>query len=247
MSAKKRENLAILLFNSIGYGQTSIKKEVDFFLNSINFVKSKPFAVLDIGANIGNYSSELLNRNSEIKVYSFEPSIYAGHNFKKNLKKFIQSNRCIFYNFGVGEKNSDRFLFAPEKGSGAASLYNREGNKKVREKVKIKVFSEAISRIELPIVGMKIDTEGHEFSILLSAQKLLKSKNFQVVQFEFGEYNLENQQSFKQYFDYLHGLGFKLFRISIFGLNEIQEYKKSLEIHWNTNYLAVKKVVDDEN
>lgn len=31
ISAKKRENFATVLLNSIGYGETSIKKEVEFF------------------------------------------------------------------------------------------------------------------------------------------------------------------------------------------------------------------------
>jgi hypothetical protein len=76
---------------------------------------------------------------------------------------------------------------------------------------------------------------------LLSAQKLLKKKEFKTVQFEFGEYSLENRESFKQYYIYLDNLGFKLYRISKFGLIEINEYEKKLEIHWNTNYLAVKQ------
>jgi hypothetical protein len=36
-------------------------------------------------------------------------------------------------------------------------------------------------------------------------------------------------------------LGFNLYLISKFGLIEINEYEKKLEIHWNTNYLAVKQ------
>ena len=89
-------------------------------------------------------------------------------------------------------------------------------------------------------MAMKIDTEGHEFQILLSAEKLLKRKNFKVIQFEFGEYTIQNNESFKQYFEYLQNYGFKLFRISKFGITEICEYTKNLEVHWNTNYLAVR-------
>ena len=241
ISAQKRENFATVLLNSIGYGETSIKKEAKFFLDSIGNVKENPFVVLDIGANIGTYSLELLNRNTKVLVHSFEPSKYAGDKFKTNLDKYIKTKRCCLYGFGIGDKNSNKFLFASDHGSGAASLIKRRGNSRVKEKVKIRDFSEAIRGIELPIVGMKIDTEGYEFRILLSAKKLLKNKDFKIVQFEFGEYSIENQESLKQYYMFFKNLGFKLFRISKFGLIEINEYEKKLEIHWNTNYLAVKQ------
>jgi FkbM family methyltransferase len=241
ISAQRREQLATSLLNSIGYGETSIKKEVELFLDSIGNVKANPFVVLDIGANIGTYSLELLNRNTNVLVHSFEPSKYAGDKFKANLDKYIKTKRCYLYGFGIGDKNSNKFLFASDHGSEAASLLKRKGNDRVKEKVKIRNFSEAILGIELPIVGMKIDTEGYEFTILLSAKKLLKNKDFKVVQFEFGECSLENRESFKQYYIFLTNLGFKLFRISKFGLIELNKYEKKLEIHWNTNYLAIKQ------
>lgn len=196
---------------------------------------------MDIGANIGIYSLELLNRNTNVFVHSFEPSKYAGDKLKTNLDKYIKTKRCYFHGFGIGDKNSNKFLFASYQGSEAASLFKRQGNNRVKEKVKIRDISKAISGIELPIVGMKIDTEGYEFTILLSAKKLLKKKDFKIVQFEFGEYSLENRQSFKQYYVFFENLGFRLFRISKFGLIEINKYEKKLEIHWNTNYLAVKQ------
>jgi FkbM family methyltransferase len=247
ISAKKRESFAISLFNSLGYGETSIKKEVEFFLNSLGNIKDNPFVVLDIGANIGTYSKEMLNRNDKALVHSFEPSKYAGEIFKENLKKHINNKRCFFYNYGIGKENSNEILFAPDHGSAAASLYNRQGNNMVREKIIVRSLSQATRSIEGPIVGMKIDTEGHEYTIFLSAKKLLKSKDFKVVQFEFGEFSLENQESFKLYYDFLKNLGFKLYRISKYGMTEITEYRKMLEIHWNTNYLAVKSAIQDSD
>lgn len=88
---------------------------------------------------------------------------------------------------------------------------------------------------------MKIDTEGYEFEILLAAKELLRDKKFQLVQFEFGEFTIEKKQSFRQYFDYLSDLNFKIYRMSKYGLSLIPVYEPRLEVHWNTNYLAVRE------
>jgi hypothetical protein len=89
---------------------------------------------------------------------------------------------------------------------------------------------------------MKIDTEGQELEILLSAEKLLSSEHFLCVQFEFGEYTIEKKESFKEYYEFLSDLGFKLIRMSKFGAYEIKAYGARHEVHWNTNYLAIKSL-----
>ncbi len=102
ISAQRRENFAIVLLNSCGYGETSTKKEVNFLLDSLGSVKKDPFVVLDIGANKGDYSLELLKQNTKVVVHSFEPSKYAGNELKTNLDKYIKTNRLYFHNYGIG-------------------------------------------------------------------------------------------------------------------------------------------------
>ena len=235
----KRENWAVSLLNSIGYGETLISKEVEFFLKSLNRNNNKSFVVLDIGANKGQYSAELLKQNTNVVVHAFEPSKIAAINFSINLNSWTLIKRCYIHNFGIGLKNKDAILYSNIPGSEQASLINNKGNNREKQKIKILNIENATKGIS-QIVGIKIDTEGNEFAVILSAEKLLKSKNFKSLQFEFGEYTIQNQESFKQYFEYLTSIGFKVFRLSKFGTHEILKYSPKLEIHWTTNYLATK-------
>ena len=227
--------------NSIGYGETSIPSESELFLSAVSNLSLSKFVVLDIGASRGDYSLELLRGNDKIIVHAYEPSKVAVAQFKSRLNDYIQNNRCYIHNFGIGKKSGNFKLYSNFEGSGGASLNKRDANSQFQTNVKISNFESAISSIKLPIIGMKIDTEGQELEILLSAEKLLSSKHFLCVQFEFGEYTIEKKESFKQYFEFFSDLGFKMFRMSKFGASEIKMYSAKHEVHWNTNYLAIKR------
>jgi FkbM family methyltransferase len=240
---KRRESYAKTLMHSIGYGETTIKSEVKSFIKALNFsdVNLSRSVVLDVGASIGDFSSLLLNQTNLLCVYAYEPSKSAAQDLIKRNSKYVINKRLILKNFGLGKKSEVLYLYSnPILGSSHGSLYSRKGNNKVREKVLIRNFKSEISKIREPIIGMKIDTEGHEFTILKSARNLISQKSFKVIQFEFGEYNIHNKENFKQFYDLLTEFNFKLFRISKYGTFAITEYKNDLEVHWNTNYLAIK-------
>jgi FkbM family methyltransferase len=234
----KRENYATTLLNSLGYGETSIKAEVKAVLSNLKDSKS---VVLDIGSSKGDWSRELLENSNNLMVYAFEPSPTSCSDFEHNLNTFIKSKRCVLRNVGLSTKSFKGKIYAEILGSGAASLYLRKSKSEFNfEYVQIKKFDAEIKKIGLPIVAMKIDTEGHELEILLAARKLMQKKYFKAVQFEFGEYTAERNQNFKTFYELLSNLNFTLFRVSNYGLRSLNEYSPKLEIHWNTNYLAIK-------
>jgi len=239
---KRRQSYAKTLMQSIGYGETTIKSEVRSFVKALNFsgVNLSKCVVLDVGASIGDFSSLLLNQTNLLRVYAYEPSKSAAQDLIKRNSKYVLNKRLILKNFGLGKKSEVLNLYSNTIGSPQGSLQSRKGNNQVREKVLIRNFKSEISKIRESIIGMKIDTEGHEFTILLSAKNLISQKSFKVIQFEFGEYSIENKENFKQYYDFLTEFNFKVFIISKYGIIEIKEYKKELEVHWNTNYLAIK-------
>lgn len=239
--ARKRENWAISLLNSIGYGETTLDSEVNNFFSKIPRPLDQPFAILDIGASEGDWAEMALSKSELAVLHCFEPQIKPLNMLKSKLQNEIHKKRLYTHNFALGQESKLAHLYSIQEGAGSASLFQRQGSDyRIVSQILIKEFSSAISEINIPIIGMKIDTEGYEFEILSSAKTLLGAEHFRLVQFEFGEYTIEKKQSFRQYFDFLTMLDFRLYRMSKYGLALIPKYDARLEIHWNTNYLAVK-------
>ncbi len=70
-----------------------------FFLRKV--CEEKPKICLDIGANVGKYSSYLLE-NSFAKIIAFEPMPKSFTELNKIKKNY--SNRFFIYNIGLGDK-----------------------------------------------------------------------------------------------------------------------------------------------
>ncbi|NJM93607.1 MAG: FkbM family methyltransferase [Cytophagales bacterium] len=69
------------------------------------------------------------------------------------------------------------------------------------------VERQGLSRIDL----IKIDTDGHEYDVLLGAQEILRRFKPQII-FELGQYVMEERGlGFEQYLAYFQALGYELF------------------------------------
>jgi len=77
-----------------GTGVESVSREVftalQFIASTENTFKGKnlkdSLIVFDVGANIGNYSKEVLKQSPDCMIFAFEPSKSARNGFKENLK-----------------------------------------------------------------------------------------------------------------------------------------------------------------
>lgn len=73
---------------------------------------------------------------------------------------------------------------------------------------------------------VKIDTEGYEWNVLQGARRCIDSGVIDNVFFEFGAHQGHLGQSFRQFFDFFHERGWRVFRQQVgrayFGLNEIR-------------------------
>ena len=84
---------------------------------------------------------------------------------------------------------------------------------------------------------MKIDIEGMEYSALLGLGGSISY--IKVIQFEFGGTCIDTRIFFQDFWYFLTKNKFKIFRITPFGLYEINSYRESDEFFSFTNFLAV--------
>ena len=138
---------------------------------------SKIKSVLDIGANIGQFSYTLKKGYPSLSIYSFEPNKEIFPILQKNLKNFQNLN---VYNLGLGEKDEQKtFYFSPEASAEGSFYqenihqnYHRENMKKTR--VKIINLSKNLKKLSLPRKYdlVKVDVEGAEMEVLKSLKNI---------------------------------------------------------------------------
>ncbi|MDR3362964.1 MAG: FkbM family methyltransferase [Desulfovibrio sp.] len=186
-----------------GLGILNFKNSVisgeDFFLQKILSGKHEP-TILDIGANIGTYATAVRKISNNASVYAFEPNPFAFSTLKKQAK--IHG----FFAFPLGMSNEEKeavlFDRRDEQGSAHASLYSRvitDIHKQEIENISVKLttvdaFIKTTGLASIDLV--KIDTEGHELSVLCGASESIRKKIIKAFQIEFNEMNIIANSSF---------------------------------------------------
>lgn len=86
---------------------------------------------------------------------------------------------------------------------------------------------------------MKIDTEGHEATVLSGAKELLEQGKINFVQFEYGRTFLDAGTTLRQVHDMLQAYGYHVFRIRDNHLDHLEHWDEPFEDYAYSNFLAV--------
>ncbi len=206
--------------------------------------KVKPI-VLDVGANVGNYSKNVLDSNGNCSLFAFEPhpSTYKKLTLNINFANFKP------FNVGVGNENGilELYDYDTKDGSSHASLYRdvikdlHKGNP-ISHSVNIIALDKFLISQNIQAVDLlKIDTEGNEFNVLLGCKEFLNNRKIKAIHFEFNEMNIVSKVSFKDFLDFLKE--YELYRILPGGkLLKIKKYSPiNCEIYAFQNIVAILK------
>ncbi len=208
------------------------------------FENEAQITIFDVGANVGNYSKELSTLfGSQGKIYSFEPS-------QKTYAKFLQTTKdcknIIPNNLGFSDKENNQLLFTDSDGSGIASVYQRNldhfGIKMNQsEEIKLTTIDSFCAQNKIDRINfLKMDIEGHEFSALQGATRMIEEKKIDYIQFEFGGCNIDSRTYFQDFYYFLKD-NYRIYRILEHGLCELPTYKETYEVFITINYLAVRR------
>ncbi len=195
--------------------------------------------IFDVGANVGDWTKTVLDIVPNAIVHCFEP----GHSTYNKLEQNIDSKNVVLNNFGLGSANEEKEFYIFDNDSTVNSLYLRDElvdkNKVVTEKVAIKklddyCFDNKIEKIDF----LKIDVEGNEMEVLKGAERMLKEKNINIIQLEYGGTYIDAGIFLKDVFDYFNNYSFSFFKILPDRLDKVQ-YVKDLENFQYCNYLII--------
>ena len=168
-----------------------------YLLSFMNIKNSDVKTVLDIGANIGNFTMLSSQLFTKAKIFSFEPIPFTFSILQKNIGK--QKNIKIF-NKAVGEKTGSQLMSFDEDSSGL-SRFSNKGTEVNVTSLDDFIKEEKISTIDL----LKIDTVTFETHVLKGAKDALARTKFICI-----EITLENNPNYtiSSLFSLLKGKGY---------------------------------------
>tara|TARA_B100001093_G_C26662063_1_gene942279 strand:- start:84 stop:857 length:774 start_codon:yes stop_codon:yes gene_type:complete len=218
-----------------GWEFNTIKTEIN---SCISLIKKEPKIFIDIGANKGLYTKEILFKFPQLECHIFEP---AEQNYKI-LKKEINHSKSKINKIALSSSSGKEIIYSDYPGSGLASLAQRRLNHHNinfdhKEEVSTMRFDEYWSNNEQIIDYIKIDVEGFELDVLNGFGKLIQ--NIKLIQFEFGGANIDTRTYFQDFWYFFQDNNFSLFRINPRGVTKISNYSEDIECFLTTNFIAL--------
>lgn len=201
-----------VLYNGLVEKQGSflVKNVIGYLLG-----KKERLVFYDIGANTGYFGvlAAFLGRPGRIFTYSFEPVKEFNAVELETLKLNNLEGCCEIFNLALGDQEGQADIFLAGSGTSLSQDFLGRRNLPSR-KVLVKRLDDLVKEKNLQFPDfIKIDVEGHEFSVLKGAGDLLK-KIKPVIWYESAQTIKANHFSSNDFFqtqNLLKDLGYEIF------------------------------------
>src|SRR5262249_31780480 len=195
--------------------------------------------IFDVGANVGLYSAAIARHfGQSATIYAFEPSTATFSRLQNSVGHL--PNVHLEKN-GFGDKEEFRNLFSDKEDSALASVYQRRafGDKYKSETIILKRVDDFCREHQIKKIDLlKVDVEGHEFSVLKGCGDFLSPEKISVIQFEFGGCNIDSRIFFRDFFELLSPY-YRIYRLVADGVVELKTYRYEYEMFGSTgNFVA---------
>lgn len=171
----------------------------------------KPGLIFDVGANVGQTAGEMVQRAPEARIHAFEPFPDTYRELVANMQ--VHPN-VVPHNLALGraaatlnmEKHRDsrRSRLLPDAGGGTGSEL---------VEVQVRTGAEVLRELGAPRIDiLKIDTEGHDYDVLIGFLPVIDQVDFIQVEAAMNPYNTTHVP-LRRFEDLLWHLGFHLFHI----------------------------------
>lgn len=237
-----------LLFNLSLRGLGILNYENERLSGEPNFLKRlaqvlKQPVILDVGANIGDYSNQVSRLFTQAEIYAFEPH---PDNFQ-TLKLQAEQHHYTAVNLACSDRAGIANLYDYSGTQGAsphASLYQDvieklHKSEAIAWEIQVTTIDEFVESQFIQTINLlKIDTEGNELQVLRGAQRALDQQRIEIIQFEFNEMNVVSRVFFKDIADLLKDYSF--YRMLPDGLVPLGEYNPLMwELFAYQNIVAI--------
>ena len=170
--------------------------------------------VFDIGANVGQFATEIRAELPEAQIYSFEPIKEC---YDKLVTNFRKDTRFRAFNFALGEKEESMAMNKSAYTPSSSLLPMADPHKELfphtaksaPEQIKIRRLDDVLAELE-PVAEpflVKMDTQGYESKVITGGLETLKKASAVLTEASFVEL-YEGQPLFDDIYEKLKALGF---------------------------------------
>lgn len=196
-----------------------------------------PKVVIDVGANIGEWSGRLLDNfpQSDIQIHAFEPctGTFA------ELESRIKDKRLVTVKAACSDSAGTAALNLVGDGCGRNSLAPGLSDQQATELVELIAIDDYCSQKNLNAIDLlKVDAEGHDLAVLRGARRMLQAKAVSVVQFEYNHRWIYSRSYLRDAFELLGDLGYCIGKLSPDGIEFYPSWDWHLEDFCENNYVA---------
>jgi FkbM family methyltransferase len=210
------------------------------------YVKKSEPVFFDVGANIGSYAKSLSQSFPNARIYAFEPNP-ASFNA---IKQTAPSLRILPVNVGLSDAIgvAQMWTYASDAASAHATLYAdvltdiHAATSTMASPVALTTVDAFCEEKAIDFIDfMKIDTEGHELSVLKGATRMLRDRRIGAIQFEFNTMNVISRCFMYDFYQCL--TGYLLYRLDSKRLVPLGAYVPEHEIFRFQNIVAIPETV----
>ena len=200
-----------------------------------------PATILDVGANVGEWTGDLLAISSDLhipsRVYSFEPCLETFALLSARVGKWPN---VTLINEACSRRPGTGIIHVYGSGFGTNSLAEPiDDHRSVSEEVHLTTIdlyceANAIKKIDL----LKIDAEGHDFEVIAGASEMLARQAVRILQFEYNQRWIGSRNYLRDVFSYLTPKGYAIGKLTDQQVEFYPYWKWELETYTEGNYVA---------
>ncbi len=197
--------------------------------------------IFDVGANVGDWTNQVLLNHKDTCIFSFEPL----HFLAESMKERFKDKKVKIYESAVFSEEKTIIFNYYEKWPQSSSIYPQNWlTTWLQEPKKISVKTVCLDKFCTDnkinhIDFLKIDVEGSELDVLKGSSDLLKKHAVDFIQFTYNRAYFGAQIRLKQMYDLLASFKYYIFKEYADGLVYIPQWDDSLENYRRSNYIAI--------
>lgn len=210
--------------------------------------------IFDVGANLGQWSTQFLQTGdshqgfeiSRLVHHAFEPVPATREKLVSALKKNTHGSRVNVHPFALskvagraqinilGSQTSGRNSLVPD-------VLQQETPIDILE-IETRSLDGVCSDLGVSHIHfIKIDAEGHDFSVIEGGRELIAAGKVDCIQFEYTKRWIDSRSFLKDVFAFIEGSPYKLHRIRENKLEHLEEWHPELDRFFSANYALVHK------